>query len=169
SFLRLRIALIKVGRTQGGKTELELLQTLRRYDVDLVDVWNGIGQTRVHDVVVRAKPRPHPNRVCGDGHEPKQQREERGCDPDAGDHTENQLQRFNWKMFGNGRSRHKSALIDSKLSRQRKPESSGDRTCSTLCLRTERKSSRCAPSPGRRVDRCPEFLDSPLAHSKTEA
>src|SRR6267142_2415853 len=111
SFLRLRIALIKICRTRGRKTELELLQTLRRYDVNLVDVWNGIGQTRVHEVVVSAKPGPHPNRVCGNGHEPKHQREERGRNSDARDDTKNQSQRFNREMFGNVRSRHKRLLL----------------------------------------------------------
>src|SRR5207245_1995407 len=106
SFLWLRIALVKICRTRSRKTELELLQTLRRYDVDLVNVWNGIGQTRVHDVVVSAKPGPHPNRVCGDGHEPKHQREDRGRNSDARDDTKNQSQRFNGKMFGNVWPRH---------------------------------------------------------------
>src|SRR5207344_335028 len=82
--------------------------------------WNGIGQPRLHDVVVSAKPGPHPNRVCGDGHEPEYQREERGRNSDARDDTKNQSQRFNWKMFGNVRPRHKRAVIDSKLSRKRK-------------------------------------------------
>src|SRR4029077_13693589 len=94
-------------------------------DVDLVDVWNGIGQTGVHEVVVSAKQGPHPNRVCGNGHEPKHQREERGRNSDARDDTKNQSQRFNREMFGNVRPRHKRAVIDSKLSLKRKLRISG--------------------------------------------
>src|SRR5260370_21788169 len=105
------MALVHVHRAGRGKTELELLQTLRRYDVDLVDVWNGIGQTRIHEVVVSAKPGPHPNRVCGNGHEPKHQREERGRNTDARDDTKKQSQRFDRKMFGDVRPRHKALLL----------------------------------------------------------
>src|SRR4029077_5847024 len=48
------------------------------------------------------------------------QREERGRNSDARDDTKNQSQRFNREMFGNVRPWHKSAVIDSKLSRKRK-------------------------------------------------
>jgi hypothetical protein len=51
-------------------------------------------------------------------------------------------------MFGNVRSRHKSAVIDAKLSPKRKLSFWGMH----------------AP-----LARSSEFLDSPLAHSKTEA
>ena len=75
SFLWLDIALINIRRAWRGKPKLELQQTLRRHDVNFIDVRNRIGQTRVHVVVIRAEPRLHTKRVCRNRREPEQQRE----------------------------------------------------------------------------------------------
>ena len=111
SFLRLRIALVHVHRGGRGKTELELLQTLGRHDVDFIEVRNRIGQPGINDVVISAEPSLHTDGVCRNRREPEQQCEKYGYDADAGDHTENQPQRFNGKMFDNVRSRHRRLLL----------------------------------------------------------
>src|SRR5213079_1923456 len=72
SFLRLRIALVHVHRAGRGKTELELLQTLGRHDVDFIEVRNCIGQPGINDVVISAEPSLHTDGVCRNCSEPEQ-------------------------------------------------------------------------------------------------
>ena len=87
-FARLHIALVDIGRVRRGKTELELQETLRRHDVNLVDVRNGIGQTRVYEIMVGAEARLHTDGICGNRRETKQQGEKSGGDSYAGNQAQ---------------------------------------------------------------------------------
>src|SRR5436309_14576080 len=65
-FPGLRIALVNIRGDRRRKTELELQQTLRRHNVNWLDIENGIAKSEIDDIVVSAEARRHSYRTLAD-------------------------------------------------------------------------------------------------------
>src|SRR5437660_12634714 len=77
---------------------------------------NGVGETRIYKIVVRAKARLHTDGVCRDRSETEQKREQDYYNPNASNQAQDQAYRADRNALSDHRSWHKQASIDSNLS-----------------------------------------------------